>query len=282
MNYYSIIKGDFLRRTRSYAFLVTMAITLWAAYVLVPPVEASYTTLNVVGFKGAYNSAWVGHVSAMMVSILIFLFGFFLVNNSIKKDEETEVGLILASTPVSNFQYLFSKAVGNFLVLLSIVSVVFLSNIIICLWRAGVSSFHLSDFVLPYSLIVLPVLCVISTMAVIAEVFSGKRIAVQYLLWFFIFVFSVTYIVSALPSNGIVMLDIFGVKSVMMSIQRSISEQFHTDIKGVAIGYSGSGVYKVFQWEGSSMESLLYYWSPVLDCLWLCWSCDCLAVLSSF
>ena len=100
---YSIIKADYLQRTRSYSFLITLAITIYAAYSFVPPPTASYTTLNVVGYKGIYNSAWVGHVSAMMTTIMLSLYGFFLINGGIKKDVDTGIGQIIATTPINNF-----------------------------------------------------------------------------------------------------------------------------------------------------------------------------------
>ncbi|MEB0248556.1 hypothetical protein QN344_00355, partial [Mucilaginibacter sp. 5B2] len=57
---YNIIKADYLQRTRSYSFLITLAITVYAAYSFVPPDTANYTTLSASGYRGVYNSAWVG------------------------------------------------------------------------------------------------------------------------------------------------------------------------------------------------------------------------------
>ncbi|MGY0036363.1 hypothetical protein [Pedobacter sp. NJ-S-72] len=119
--FYNIIKADYLQRTRSYSFLITLVITVYVAYLFVPLHTASYTTLNVKGFKGAYNSAWAGYISGIMTTFMLSLYGFMLVNSGIKKDIDTEVGLIIASTPISNFSYLLSKQLSNLLVLLTIV-----------------------------------------------------------------------------------------------------------------------------------------------------------------
>jgi putative Mn2+ efflux pump MntP len=129
MSFVSIIKGDYLQRTRSYGFLVTLAISLFVAYTFVPATDASYTTLRIGNYIGEYNSAWIGYVSAIMTSVFLSLIGFYLVNSGIKKDIETEVGMIIATTQVSNFKYLLSKAISNYLVLLTIVVIVFLVNI---------------------------------------------------------------------------------------------------------------------------------------------------------
>jgi len=99
----SIIKADYLQRTRSYAFLVTLAISLYIAYTFVPAPGAAYTTVRVGNFIGVYNAAWIGYVTAMMTSVFLSLIGFYLINNSIKKDIETGVGMIIAATSISNF-----------------------------------------------------------------------------------------------------------------------------------------------------------------------------------
>ncbi|MEO7047637.1 MAG: hypothetical protein ABI091_20225, partial [Ferruginibacter sp.] len=95
-NYKSIIKGDYQQRTRSYAFLITLAISLYLAYTFVPAPGADYTTVKIGNYVGLNNTAWVGYVTAMMTSVFLSLIGFYLVNNSIKKDKDTEVGMIIA------------------------------------------------------------------------------------------------------------------------------------------------------------------------------------------
>ncbi|MCY7420209.1 MAG: hypothetical protein LH478_00465, partial [Chitinophagaceae bacterium] len=88
-NYISIIKGDYRQRTRSYAFLITLAISLYMAYAFIPAAGAAYTTVKIGKYIGENNSAWIGYVTAMMTSIFLALLGFYLVNNTIKKDKDT-------------------------------------------------------------------------------------------------------------------------------------------------------------------------------------------------
>ena len=106
---YPILKADYLQRTRSYSFLITLAVTVFMAYSFIPDNNASYTTLSAAGYRGVYNSAWIGYVSGVMTTVMLTYFGFLLVNSGIKKDIDTQVGLIIATTPISNFKYLLSK-----------------------------------------------------------------------------------------------------------------------------------------------------------------------------
>src|ERR1700743_1601763 len=149
---YSLIKADYLQRTRSYSFLITLAITIYAAYSFVPANTASYTTLNVPGYRAAFNSAWVGYVSATMTTVMLSLYGFLLVNNGIKKDIDTEVGLIVATTPVTNFWYLLTKLFSNFLVLLTIAGITFAVSMLMFVVRGSGYPFIFADFIIPYIL----------------------------------------------------------------------------------------------------------------------------------
>jgi hypothetical protein len=104
MNVYkSIIKADYLQRTRSYGFLITMLVSICLAYIFVPPAGANYSTVRIGDFIGENNAAWIGHITAIMASTFLWLLGFYLINNGIKRDKETGVGQIVATTSISNF-----------------------------------------------------------------------------------------------------------------------------------------------------------------------------------
>jgi len=127
----TVVYSDFLQRTRSYAFLVTLCISIAIAYTFVPEPNASYSTIRIADHIGYYNAAWFGYVTAIMTSIFLSLFGYYLVNSGIKKDMDTKVGQIIATTPISNVSYLLAKALSNFLLLASIVSVVCIMSIVL-------------------------------------------------------------------------------------------------------------------------------------------------------
>jgi hypothetical protein len=258
---YSIIKADYLQRTRSYAFLITLAITFYAAYSFVPPPTASYTTLNIAGYKGAYNSAWVGYVSGMMTAIMLSLYGFFLVNGGIKKDIETEVGLIIATTPITNFGYLISKMFSNLLVLLTIAGCTFVVSIIMFFVRTSGSPFIISNFLIPYMLFVVPAMFVISALAVIAEVFLGKRSILQYLVFFFFFGILMANVNGQKNETLAVLIDPFGVRTMTSSIKTQVNTQFHEHITAVNLGFTfgRKQAFQIFEWNGITITGLFLF-----------------------
>jgi hypothetical protein len=255
---YTLVKADYLQRTRSYSFLITLAITVYAAYSFVPPTNAAYTTLSAVGYRGAFNSAWVGYVSATMTTVMLSLYGFLLINSGIKKDIDTEVGLIIATAPVTNFGYLLTKMLSNFLVLLTIAGITFIMSMVMFLVRGSGYPFIFTDFIVPYILFALPALFVVSALAVAAEVFLGKRNILQYIIYFFI-CGAVMGSINA-PSTGIptAAFDPFGLSLVTGSIKSHINTEFHEHIKQVSFGFifSNHKGFKTFEWNGVSWTGI--------------------------
>ncbi len=234
-SFFTIIKSDYLQRTRSYAFLVTLCISLAVAYTFIPAPNANYSTIKIGSYLGVYNSAWIGYVTAIMTSVFLSLVGFYLVNGSIKTDIQTKVGQIVASTPISNFGYLFSKLLSNFLVLLTIVFIIFsMSILLFFLYNEGFS-FEIFQFIKPYVFITIPAMFFIATLAVVFEVFFGKYSVIQNVGFFFLF--SIVLILPASTETQFE-LDIFGSEIVTYQMENHVKEILQTnELPSLNIGY---------------------------------------------
>ena len=110
---YHITRADFLERTRRYSFLITVGVTIYLAYLYLPPSNASYVTFGLGNYRGVYNSAWVGSVIAALCIVQLALVSFYLIKNAIERDFTTGVGQIIATTPLSKLQYTFGKMLSN-------------------------------------------------------------------------------------------------------------------------------------------------------------------------
>lgn len=267
MRYISpIIKADYLQRTRSYSFLITLAITVFMAYSFIPGNDASYTTLSATGYRGAYNSAWVGYISGMMTTVMLTYFGFLLINSGIKKDIDTEVGLIIATTPISNFKYLLNKQLSNYLVLLTIAGITFLVSIVVFFIRGTGYPFILSNFILPYLFFAVPALFVVAALAVTGEVFLPKRGILQFIAYFALCSVCMGVINSKSETQSTGVFDPTGLSLLTRSITQQINTHFSESIKSVSFGFifNGHKTYKSFVWEG-------LHWSAVFAGSRLLW-----------
>ena len=255
---YNMIKADYLQRTRSYMFLITLAVTVFMAYSFVPANDAGYTTLSASGYKGVYNSAWVGYVSGIMTTVMLSFYGFMLVNSGIKKDIDTEVGVIIATTFISNFKYLLSKQLSNYLVLLTITGITFTVSIGVFFWRGNGYPFILSNFILPYLLFAVPALFVVSSVAVVSEVFLGKRNLLQVIAYFFLCGICMALINVKDGANHNGFFDPFGLSLITKSITQHINTNYNESLKGVSFGFIFNGIrtYRLFTWEGLNWSNV--------------------------
>lgn len=121
---YHLIRADFLERVRRYSFLITLGMTIFAGYVFVPSVDADYVTLDLGGYRGVYNSAWIGSMVALLTTIFLSLAGFYLVKNAVDRDRQSGVGQIIATTPLSKPLHTLGKWLSNFAVLAVMVGVI--------------------------------------------------------------------------------------------------------------------------------------------------------------
>ena len=255
---YNSIKADYLQRTRTYLFLITLAVTVFMAYSFVPSNQANYTTLSASAYKGAYNSAWVGYVSGIMTTVMLSFYGFLLVNGGIKKDIDTEVGMIIATTSISNFKYLLIKQLSNYVVLLTIASITFLVSIFVFFIRGDGYPFIFGDFVFPYLFFAVPALFVVASLAVVAEVLLPRHSLLQFIGYFFLcgICMSLINVKSGTSNNGI--FDPFGLSLITQSITQHINANFNEDLKGVSFGFifNGQRTYRLFIWNGLNWSSL--------------------------
>jgi hypothetical protein len=61
-------------------------------------------------YRGIYNSAYVGTVTALADALWLMLGGFYVVRNTIARDQSTGVGQVLAATPLSSAAYLAASS----------------------------------------------------------------------------------------------------------------------------------------------------------------------------
>ncbi len=167
--WWQLARADTLERVRRPAFLVTLGVTVWFAYIALPPNHSHYVTMQLAGARGIYNSAWVGLVAALMTAPFLSIAGFYVVKNAVERDRTTGVGEILATTPVSRPLYTLGKAASNFAVLAMIVIVVVIAAGGMQLVRGEDRHLDLLALFGPAIVGTLPAMAVVAALAVLFE-----------------------------------------------------------------------------------------------------------------
>jgi hypothetical protein len=180
---YQMIRADFLERVRRYPFLVTLAAALYLSYAV-----ATEKVWIVVGdgYRGVYNSAWIGMLVTICCSTFLSLVGFYIVKNSVLRDTDTRVGRILAATPMRKDFYALAKTLSNFAVLACMVAVLMLAAVVMQLQLAEARPINLWKLWAPFVLIALPAMLLPAALALLFETLPVLRGGVGNVIYFFV------------------------------------------------------------------------------------------------
>ena len=181
---YHIARADFLERVRRYSSLVTLGLAVFLGY----QTAIGNLALELGEYRGAFNSAWVGAMMALIGTFFIGWFGFYIVKGSIARDRETGVGQILATTPLTRPLYLIGKWLSNFAVLMSMVLVLIVAALVIQLLRGENTQIDLIPFLSPFVFIVLPLMALVAAVAVLFEAVQLLQGGFGNIVYFFAFI----------------------------------------------------------------------------------------------
>jgi hypothetical protein len=267
-------KADFLERSRRFAFLVTLAVSLYAGYAFLPPNHASYVTLRFAEHRGIYNSAWIGAAIAMLTGAFVGLIGFYVIRNAIDRDRQTRVGEVLAAAPVSKFEYVLSKVLSNFAVLAVVALALALSAVVTQLVRAEDTNLQFAQFLFPYLYMTLPSMFFIAALAALFECTPGLRGGAGNVAWFFIWGGGIAASGVLLRASGG---DFLGFGLIMPSIIEACNAAFSdcggTERMAMGVNVKDDGVWDLttFVWNGID-------WTPRVIAMRLIWVVAALVV----
>jgi hypothetical protein len=147
-----------------------------AAYLWIPAPSSGKALIQLHEQRALYNSSALAIGTSTIFTLLMGLFGYYLVSNSIKKDIQTRTGFILASTTMKNSEYLIGKFLGNVVFLIALTVGFLFSSMIMQLIR-GEAPLEPHIFLLYYGAMIPPLIIFVSTVAVVFEssrFLSGK------------------------------------------------------------------------------------------------------------
>ena len=251
-----LIRADFLERTRRYSFLITLGVMVYVGYLAVPSLDSGMLTVDLGNLRGVYNSAWVGSMVAVFSSMVLSLPGFYLVKNAIERDCRTDVGQIIATTPLSKPLYTLGKTVSNFIFLIVIIAVVAAAAGAMQFIRGESMRLDVWALVAPFLFTTLPTLLLVAAVAVLFETIPFLRggfgnIAYS-VLWTAIIVVSMSGV--SFGSQGVIeepINDLFGVSVIAASMHEAAHTAFPERQLDLGIGYTkATGPVQTFRWEG--------------------------------
>lgn len=239
-----ITLADFRERTRSYSYLCTLILTIFAAYIFVWLVDIGYVPMQFGKYRSFNNIYYLWTAVIANESLFLSLIGFYLVKSSIDKDEKTTTGQIIAATPTTKVSYILGKAASNFIVLLSIVLVLAIVISIMIPFRFMDAPFSLLSLYITYIIILLPPIIFVSAAAILFETIPPLRRGLGNIIYFFIWVLVFVTIIASSATNsntGIGMHSLFDLAGFSFFYQSMI------DASQASFSVSGGAVYNMLK-----------------------------------
>jgi hypothetical protein len=144
--------ADLKQRLREPRLFQGIVFFVLMATVMIPSKSASYATLSSPKFVAESTSGMVGTTIAVLVALMLLVFGPFLTHGAILRDRISTTGEILAGTLLKPWQYLSGKFISN-LVLLSLIAMVVQGTVALTFPLRGVGPLTIVDFLAPLLLV---------------------------------------------------------------------------------------------------------------------------------
>jgi hypothetical protein len=260
---YHTVRADFCERFRRYNVLIVIGLTILLTTLYLPPQGVGRLSFNVGGYRGIYNSAWVGATVTVLTVIFVSLPGFYLVKNAISRDEHTGVGQIVAATSLSKFQYILGKVISNWVFLAATAGVAMLSAMGIQLVRGEVLRISLFDYLSPYLLLTLPMMALVAAVAALFDSIKWLRGSLGNVVFFFLFLVSywimaaLTFVTLPMTAGAggpsrLVIPEPTGALEIFRSISAAGMELIPEYEGGLDLGnpFQAYGPIKTFVWDG--------------------------------
>ena len=254
---YHMVRADFLERVRRYSFLLTLAGALYVAYGVAA--EKVWVVVG-DGYRGEYNSAWIGALMSICCSTFLSLAGFYIVKNSVQRDTQTRVGQVLAATPMRKDFYTVAKTISNFAVLACMVVILMLSALVMQLMRAEGHTLSLGKLWSPFVLFALPTMFLTAALAVFFETVPLLRGGMGNIIYFFLWTGFIALGATGTDDPSGMQLLYRSARTELQKIDPLSPQEFHFSL---TIG--GEHAVRTFPWSGIA-------WTPqvlMMRVLWI-------------
>jgi hypothetical protein len=252
---YHLARADFLERTRRYSFLVMLGLIVYLGYA----VNAGQIVLRLNTYRGVFNSAWVGSMMTMVVNFFLGWFGFYLIKNATERDDQTGVGQIMATTPLTRPLYTLGKWLSNFAVLGVMVVILVLAAIVMQFIQREDPQLNLWALVAPFLFVALPMMALVSAVAVLFETISWLRGGFGNVVYFFVFMFGTAFL-GIVVAEKFPMFDPFGLNLFSSSMSTAAQAAFPAYDGGFALGIMPQEALQVFYWPGVNWTADIILW----------------------
>jgi hypothetical protein len=246
----AIARADLLERTRTFGILIVVAAVLELGYLFVPDRSAAYSTVDLGGWRGIYDSSWMGTIDAVLTITFLSLFGFFLIRPAQSRDGVCGTYDIVASSPLPRAMVALGKWTRNVVLLTAFAALLVVAAIAMQLVRGEDRSIDLLAYLLPFAIVTVPACAITASLAMAITAIPGLRGIGGGIVWFFVWT-ALFVIPGQMAGNGTTALDPLGASVLTASLLHGLAAaEPHVHIgNNFSIGFSDPSKH-VFRFVG--------------------------------
>ncbi len=247
---FHVVRANLRVRLRDRRLLAVVAGCVYLGHLVVAgEIELALAEQN---YRGVENAAWMGTLMSLTASMVVMLFGFYLVRGALARDRQARLGPLIASSPVGSLAYLLGTWAGSTLFLLCLVAVMAASvAVLVVLEGHGVP--RPGPLLAPFLLFSVPVAAVTAAVALAFECVPGLQGRAGGVLYFFLALGALI-----LPVTASLPMDLLGLTALHESMVEALLAQ-HPDATPGALfsfGYfKDVGTLTTFRWEGVTVTT---------------------------
>jgi hypothetical protein len=181
-----MVASEVRLRARRLSTLIVFFFTVWLAWAMVADPATGNTMVGSKNQRFLYTSETLALGSAVLVSFIAGIAGFYLARGRMREDVLAGVGGILGASPVSNALLVFARWVGAVVYLAALMGAVMLTMMVLQMVR-GEGPVEPLVYLRTYTLLLLPTVMFAASVAILCDAFAplmGKFGDVLYfMLW---------------------------------------------------------------------------------------------------
>ncbi len=232
-----IARADLRERSRTTAFLLVLAAALEVGYLFVPDARARYVTVDLDGYRGIYDGAWMGAMTALLCVSLGPLLGFFLVRGALMRDARLGFGDVLAATPASMRAVAIAKWASNCAVLFVVCAAVLVAAVAMQYVRAEDTHLDPIGYLVPFALATVPACMLTAAVAIAFDAIRPLRGVVGGIVAFALWNACIIVPMTAQQAHAPLVVDPLGLTTIltpMVDQLRALHANVH--VENVSIG----------------------------------------------